>query len=805
MKSQLLTLLLGLSTLTLFSQSLSLTGQVLNENHEPLAYANVLLLNPTDSSLVKGTVTEDDGTFEMSAIEAGDYRLAFDMIGYLQQDQLIQITLEKTIWVADLVTMIPDVEQLDEVVVTAKRPVYEQQLDRLVVNVQNSITSTGSNALQVLAKSPGVRVDGINNQISLEGKQGVMIQVNGKRTRMQGDALLQLLQSMPASNIDKIELITTPPSSYDAEGVGGIINIVLVKKLDEGANGNVSLNVGYGERPKFGGSADVNIRKGKINVYGGVSSTNSYLQEDVTINKAIQNEGVNLETDTYSNRPAFRGFYNARAGVDYELSEKTTLGILLSGRLSVWDLDANTTTTVKQDGDLIESSSLRSIEENDWVHWMANINLRHRFGQDWKLSLDYDYLDYSNKNPADYTDVLTDATGEVMQERAFISRKENPIEFHVFKADMTKTLMTDWNLEFGVKGSGSNFINDNLVADIIAGEQVNNPVYTNLINMDEHIYAAYLSTDFKISEKTSAKAGLRYEYTDIQLDSEQEVLTSREYGRFFSTFFLSHNINDNNSFQLSYSQRIQRPSLNVLAPAFFFFSPNTLTTGNPQVQASFSSQFRASYRYKSVMLMAQYSQQENPIFWGQLNIVADENLTITQPENMADAQMAYLWLSFPLKITDWWESRYEAGVAWQQQRPFYEGELLSNESIFTGFNSTQTFILGEELSLEVDGYLQSGMTYGLADIPLQGGFNMGIRKKFKNGSSLALNWEDALNLGSFWTQSFDQPELNLVHRQEYQMEGSIFRLTYSCPFGNSKIKQQENRNGASADERNRVQ
>jgi hypothetical protein len=323
--------------------------------------------------------------------------------------------------------------------------------------------------------------------------------------------------------------------------------------------------------------------------------------------------------------------------------------------------------------------------------------------------------------------------------------------------------------------------------------------------MEERIYAAYLSTDFKISERTSAKAGLRYEYTDIQLNRPQEILTSREYGRFFPTLFLSHTINDDNSLQLAYSERIQRPSLNVLAPAFFFFSPNTLTTGNPQVQASFSRQLRASYRHKSLMLTAQYGQEERPIFWGQLNIIADENLTITQPENMKDAQMAYLWLSFPVQITKWWESRYEGGMAWQQQRPIFEGELLSYESFFAGFNSTQTFILGEDLSLEVDGYLQSGMTYGLADLPWQGSFNMGLRKKFSNGSSLALTWEDAFNLGSFWTQQYSQPELNLVHRQEYQQEGSIFRLTYSCPFGNNKIKQQENRNGASADERNRVQ
>ncbi|MEL6277224.1 MAG: outer membrane beta-barrel family protein, partial [Bacteroidota bacterium] len=267
---------------------------------------------------------------------------------------------------------------------------------------------------------------------------------------------------------------------------------------------------------------------------------------------------------------------------------------------------------------------------------------------------------------------------------------------------------------------------------------MNIPIYTNLINMQEHIYATYVSTDFKISEKTSAKAGLRYEYTDIQLDSQQELLTSREYGRFFPTIFLSHTINDENSVQLSYSERIQRPSLNVLAPAFFFFSPNTLTTGNPRVRASFSRQFRASYRYKSLMVTVQYGQEERPMFWGQLEVFPENNLTVAQPENMADAQMAYLWLSFPVKITDWWESRYEGGVAWQQQRPIFDGQILRFESYFAGFNSTQTFRLGQDFSLELDGYLESGMSYGLANLPFRASFNMGMRKQFSNGSSLAL-------------------------------------------------------------------
>ncbi|MEL6392637.1 MAG: carboxypeptidase-like regulatory domain-containing protein, partial [Bacteroidota bacterium] len=258
MKSILLFLFIFLSSCAVLAQSITIKGQVLDDELEPLAFANVLLLQAVDSSLVKGVITELDGTFVIDGIDAGQYHLSFSMIGYTSQKQVINLTTDQPLWVADLVQLTSDIATLNEVEVKAERPLYEQQIDRLVVNVRQSVTSVGGNALQVLSKSPGVRIDGMNNQIMLDGNQGVIVQINGKRSRIDGSALIQLLQSMPASNIDKIELISTPPASYDAEGVAGIINIVLVKNLEEGTNGNLSLNIGYGERPKFGGSVDLN-------------------------------------------------------------------------------------------------------------------------------------------------------------------------------------------------------------------------------------------------------------------------------------------------------------------------------------------------------------------------------------------------------------------------------------------------------------------------------------------------------------------------------------------------------------------
>lgn len=785
----------------LYAQN-TVTGKILTAEGQPLEFANVLLLSPADSSLVSGNITDAAGAYTLTDVAAGDYLLSATMIGYTQFFVPFEVENKKN--VAPDLTLAEDAAQLEEVVVTAKKPPFEQKIDRLIVNVKNSITATGSNALEVLKRSPGVRIDGINGSLTLDGKQGVIVEINGKRNRMSGDALVQLLQSMPADNIERIELISTPPASYDAEGTAGIINIVLSRNLDEGVNGSYNLNVGYGERPKYGASLNLNVRKGKFSLFSDLSANQNYLQEDVTINKAIQNGDKLLVTDTYSNRPGFRALYNARLGADYELTDRTTVGVLLSGFRRDWDLDAQTETTITENGTLTERSNLRSLERNDWNHFMYNVNLRHTFADKGKLSFDYDYLDYFNTNPTDYFDVTQNGDGENLRDEEFVSRKENPIRINVWKADYSRPLSEKANIEGGLKATVSDFSNDNLLADIVNGVRIPDPRYTNLIDMDENVYAAYLSADYQFSEKTSAKLGARYEYTDLTLGNPTETLTRRQYGRLFPSAFLSHQFNDNNSVQLSYSERISRPSLNILAPAFFFFSPNVVTAGNPLVQVTFIKQARLSYRFKTVSFTLQASDVDNPLIWGNLNIIADENLTVSRPDNIEDEKSALFFLGFPLKVTAWWESNYETGVGYQQQDLTFAGENIRQTNVYAGLFSNQSFKLKNDLSIELDGYLFTGNNNGLAASPTQGGFNVGMRKQFKNSSSLTLNWEDALNLGSFWTQDYTRPDLNLVFRQTYQQEGSIFRLTWSQSFGNSKLKKAEQRGAASQEESGRV-
>ncbi|MEM7572886.1 MAG: TonB-dependent receptor [Bacteroidota bacterium] len=805
MKNYLVILLMGLSAMALFAQPVSVKGLVLDEAEQPLSFANVLLLDAMDSSLVKGTITETDGSYRIEEIAPANYLMQIVMIGYTSSYQPLNLASVSGEALQPIIRLKTDANLLEEIVVKAQKPLFEQRIDRLVVNVQQSVTSAGGTAFDVLSRSPGVRIDGISNQISLDGNQGVLVEINGKRSRLNGAALLQLLQSMPASNIEKIELINTPPASYDADGVGGIINIVLVKNLEEGLNGNFSVHAGYGQRAKFGGALDLNFRRSNWNIFADFASNFNYLQHDVTIEKTIAVGGDQLATNTLSDRPAHRHLQRARLGVDYEIGEKTTLGVLLSAYVNGWDMDASTISTTARNGLLEQRSDLSSQEQNNWEHWMTNVNFRHTFPSQLRLSADYDYLYYFNTNPADYQDRISDDEGALLQTQTFFSRKENPINFHVFKTDFVQPLQEGWNLEFGAKGALSDLTNDNQVADVFDDQFIERPAYTNVIHMDERIYATYLSMDFQLSEATSAKAGVRYEYTDIQLNSGEEILTSREYGRFFPTLYLSHNLDDNNSFQLSYSERIQRPTLGALAPAFFFFSPTNLTTGNPSIREAISRNFRASLRHKTVMLNLIYSDEDQPMFWGQLDVVPEENLTVIRPENMQDAQQLALFLSLPVNITPWWESRCEGGIAYQWQNPIFEGELVQQRNVFAGINTTQTFKFSEAWVAELDGFFQTPWDTGLARRPIRYSFNLGVRWRFEDGSSFNLNVSDVFNLGSFFENNYDFSELNLVHRQRYDQEGNIFRISLSKPFGNKRVKQKEQRNSASSDERNRVQ
>ena len=802
MKKYFVFLLFNLPFCALLSQN-DFSGKVTDVHNTPLEFANVLLFNASDSSFLKGAVADEIGLFVFQNIETGKYYLLTSMLGYEEHStSIFEVANED--FELPFIILKENSEVLEEVNVVAKKPLFEQKIDRTVVNVQNSVTATGSSALEILERSPGIDVDKLNNQIAMQGKQGVVVMLNGKTTRMEAAGLILLLQNMPSDNIEKIELISAPPASFDAEGGAGIINIQTIKKENEGINANLMLNAGYGIKPKFGGSLNLNFRKNRFNLFANLSGNQNYSQEDVNISRKNTFGNQITTTDIFSSRPATIGLLNGRLGMDFQVSERTAMEVLFSGYLSYWTLNAQTETNIQDNIFGNEFSELQADETNDWSHWMTNLNVRHSLENGGKLSFDFDYLEYLDINPTSYREELFNEVGMLVDEKQFVSNKKTPIDFQVVKLDYSKKWSAHFAMEMGLKGTLSAFTNDVSVAFLENEDWIFEPAFTDIYTLDEKIGAAYLSTDYKINEKINTKIGLRYEYYDSNLGSEQEGnLVVQSFGRLFPSFFLTYQMDEKNQIQFSYNERISRPAFNDIAPAFFFWNANTILAGNPGVKPTISRRVSTVIRHKALMLSLQFSDADNPITY-QPTVIAEENRIISRAENMADAKTAMLALNFPIQIKDWWESRYNLAAYCIRLQPVFEGKTITRKSCFFSANMAQNFSLPKEFGLELTANLRSPRKYGLAEVPLRASLNIGLQKSFNENCKITLNWNDLFDLGTFGEIKYDQPDLNILFDQHYEMEGNVFKLSFSWQFGNTKLKKSSDRQTGSVEERRRV-
>ncbi|HET6995131.1 MAG TPA: TonB-dependent receptor, partial [Chitinophagaceae bacterium] len=315
---------------SLLAQS-KIRGHVTDMNDKPIAGATVLMLNSADSVLVKGTVTSNTGQYFFDNVTTGRYFISSSYVGFSPVSiATFQVTSNNVELDQGVVKLEPLSSALANVTVTAKRPLYEQRPDRLTINVANSITAAGNTALEVLERSPGVVVNRQNNTIAIQGKEGVNIMINGKLTYMPASAVMQLLDGMSAGNIDKIELITTPPANFDAEGKAGYINIILKQNNNFGTNGSFSGTLGYGQGWVTQANLNFNHRKGKVNIYGDFSYSRVKSEFPALGYTRISNNGDIYETYGKISRMDTTRNHNVRLGLDYQLTNRTIIGILLT-------------------------------------------------------------------------------------------------------------------------------------------------------------------------------------------------------------------------------------------------------------------------------------------------------------------------------------------------------------------------------------------------------------------------------------------------------------------------------------------
>lgn len=765
----------------------AINGTVADENELPVPAATILLLNPSDSSMVKGTITEDSGRFQFQSVKPGLYLLSVSMIGY-QTRTTEPFEVGGNPVQMDSVTLLQSVEQLDEISVSARRPLFEQQMDRLVVNVQRSITSSGSSVLEVLEKSPDIQINRQSNSIAMSGKSGVRVMINDKVVRLPTDAVVQMLDGMSAADVEQIELISTPPAKYEAEGDAGIINIKMKELTDMGYTGTVGGNVGYNWAENLGGNMNFSRRGKKLAFFINYSINYDRNEQNWINERYLEQGGFTEEIKSNNRRRPTIGVQNTRVGLEYNIGRKTTAGLLVTGYQRKWetrDLSDNIS-RLGPDSTLI--SEMRVQETNLWRNSLLNASLDHSFSENRTLSFDLDYLYYINDNPSVYQNNFVEGNENLMENQGIDVEKETPINIWVGRIDYRHRLSDDLTLETGLKGTLSDFLNDVNVSERIDGSWTVNDRYTNNANLTEKIGAVYLSGNWNPAEDLKINAGLRYEYTDSYLSTpEEHGLIDREYGNLFPSVFINKKLSDDRSIGISYTRRITRPTFTDMAPFVFFLSPNTFLSGTPSLKPAVSDGFKFDFQHDPWLVSLQYSYSRDEIGAFQPEVDPETNEQTYSAQNLEYLRTWALTTSIPLGPAPWWQIQTNLSGRYQIFKTGHlENDVTQKVAGLTA-NITNTFDLPREFSVEVSGNYQSKSIWGLMQFRPQGSVNAGIQKRISDGrGTLRLSMDDILYT-NIWKADTEVLQANLDSFFKYDWHMQVVRFSFTWNFGNNDV------------------
>jgi hypothetical protein len=793
------------------AQSGTIQGLIRDTGNKSIPYANVLLLKSRDSSLVKGTVADSLGKYVFEHIPEGEYFITVSQTGFdPAYSKTFSVNNNGKVFYGETIHLSQTNHQLKAITVSARKPMFEQKADRTVINVRNSITSAGGSALEVLEKSPGVSVNRQDNSISIYGKAGVSVMINGKISYMPAEALIQFLSGVNAGNIERIELITTPPSKYDAGGNGGYINIVLINNPYAGLNGSYSLTAGYGSRPLGAAALNFNYRSGKINFYGDYAFTYNHTIQTSTAFTQFFKSGNLITNNSYSDRDCITQVHNIRLGADYQVNPANIVGVLLSGYSSRWSMIAQNGVTAGAKN--VPDTTIKTVDDpeiNLWQNISANVNFQHIFKPGKLLYFDVNYIFYKDNNPNTYFTDYFDGNNKYLFHEDLRGGKITPIHFQVYSSDYTTPVGKNITMEAGVKLSLSDFTNDVSVDYLHQGIWVpDSSLYVNYV-LHENIGAVYASFNISPGKQFSMSAGLRYEYTSSNLGSGEEAgKINRKYGEFFPTFYISKKINPDQSINFSYSRRITRPTFNDLAPFTIFFDPKTYFSGNPALQPAIASAVQAGYAFKKYNFTFGYTHENSTIdnfYFQTQRIDTITNVVYLSARNFLHEDYLTTSVSVPVTITGWWSMQNNITGTWVQIKTAYENVPVVLKNFNFELNSIHRFTLPNEVAIEISGFYSSPAFMGTAKRKAIYQVNAGIQKKIgRKNDLLRFSVNDIFNSGSNFRFVDYLPLADAVVGRNFSFGLVAYKLTYTHSFGNKALKEKRERSTGAEDELKRV-
>ena len=781
---------------------------------KPLENVTISILNPKDSGLVKAEVTRKDGSFDIDHLREGNFLISFSRVGYTRLVK--SITISSTPLSMGTIELTQAATNMAGVTVVSKRPFIENKIDKTVVNVDASPTNTGLSAMEVLEKSPGVTIDN-NDNISVKGKSGVIILIDGKPSYLSGQDLANYLKNLSANQLDQIEIMTQPSAKYDASGNSGIINIKTKKNKANGFNGNFSTSAIFANYFKNTNSVNFNWRKNKLNVFGTYGYSHWEGFNDIRLDRQFrasreQNFNRYFSQSTYGK---FLGEpQNFKAGADLTVNKRTTVGVAITGLIDKRQFTSEGKSLIYDSlRNFVSYNVAESQNKDPWTNIGFNANLRQLIGKKGgELTADADYILYRTKGKQ-YSDNYLYNNNDVLMEDPYLLRGYLPanIDIYSFKTDYSQPLAHEGRIEAGLKSSYVRTDNDaqytyfNKSSDnwLVDNNRSNHFLYT------ENINAAYLNFSRQV-KKWGFQVGLRAEQTIAKgKQVMQSSSFSLNYTKLFPTSYISYKINDNNTLGLSYGRRINRPGYQDLNPFQYLLDKYTYRQGNPDLQPQFSHNVELSYNYKGQLNLSVNYTTTTGIINDVLHTykTGDNYTTYQNKENLADSRNIGLSVNWNYPAAKWWTVNVFAN-GWTNN---YKGVIVNNgknENInvdATSYmaNVSNQFKFKKGWSAELSGFYQSkNLVSSVIVAKPMGQFSLGGGKQvLKDKGTIRLNLRDP-----FWLQKFrGSSELDAFNTQiRSKWDNRRYIITFNYRFGKTLQQQNRRRNAASQDEQNRV-
>lgn len=674
----------------LSAQTYRLSGCVQDENRQPVEVANVLLKQAKDSTYITGMLTDTQGCFSFDQ-PLGEYLLHITLIG--SEDLYVPVVLQRNKNVGEL-TLKSSSALLDEVTVTAARPVIKRLVDRVVFDAHNTIASAGGSALDLLREVPGLQVG--QNSIGIIGKGGIKVYINDRETKLSGDELIDYLRSYDASQILKVEVITTPPSKYDAAGNAGIINIRLKSRPKDYVGGTASASYSTGEKDNYGyGGINLNLSKGRVSSFlNGGTTQGNYETREKNYRYFPQN--------TWNSRADYTNYMNSfylQGGVDVSLERDWTVGMqAIYNHSAPKPGNALSWTEVYDASTAVLDSLLYSNSDKDTGSDRLNLNFH----------TDKVWDDKGKKMTWD-VDYLRDNRDENM---GFLSKTLLP--------DGTEIPGTNFDYNYlqhrkvDVVSSALDFILPFEKYKITAGAKVSFTNTRNGINYDtsdptlvqddyfrykERIYALYADYSREFSERFSMQLGLRMEHTRTTGISEaKDTEDKHDYTRLFPTVYLLYSPTDGHALNFSFSNRISRPSQNMVNPFPFYQNKYTYACGREDLKPSYTYNAELGYTLKNNFNVSAYYSYSDDVFFQVVDLDAETNVTSFLWENFMQTHAFGLNNSYTFR-TKWLQTYAQHGVSYR--RTTSSAATTSPEEKGWAYNASlrNTFFFNEKKTL----------------------------------------------------------------------------------------------------------